>query len=40
MAAAMRDGAANRIVPLGQTYLELVAVVDPKEAADSASDVG
>jgi Glyoxalase-like domain len=28
-------GTANRIVPLGQTYLELVAVVDPKEAADS-----
>jgi Glyoxalase-like domain len=29
-------GTANRIVPLGQTYLELVAVVDPKEAAQSA----
>ena len=29
-------GTANRIVPLGQTYLELVAVVDPKEAAHSA----
>jgi hypothetical protein len=29
-------GTANRIVPLGQTYLELVAVVDSKEAADSA----
>ncbi len=29
-------GTANRIVPLGQTYLELVAVVDPEEAARSA----
>lgn len=29
-------GTANRIVPLGETYLELVAVVDPDEAATSA----
>jgi hypothetical protein len=29
-------GTANRIVPLGETYLELVAVVDQKEAAQSA----
>jgi hypothetical protein len=29
-------GTANRIVPLGETYLELVAVVDEKEAAQSA----
>ena len=29
-------GTANRIVPLGGTYLELVAVVDEAEAADSA----
>jgi Glyoxalase-like domain len=29
-------GTANRIVPLGETYLELIAVVDPAEAADSA----
>jgi hypothetical protein len=28
-------GTANRIVPLGQTYLELVAVVDETEAAAS-----
>ena len=28
-------GTANRIVPLGDTYLELVAVVDPDEAAGS-----
>ncbi len=28
-------GTANRIVPLGETYLELVAVVDPDEAAAS-----
>jgi hypothetical protein len=28
-------GTANRIVPLGATYLELVAVVDPEEASDS-----
>jgi hypothetical protein len=29
-------GTANRIVPLGESYLELVAVVDRAEAADSA----
>ncbi|HET7380101.1 MAG TPA: VOC family protein [Gaiellales bacterium] len=29
-------GTANRIVPLGETYLELVAVVDADEAAASA----
>jgi Glyoxalase-like domain len=29
-------GTANRIVPLGETYVELVAVVDPREAAASA----
>ena len=29
-------GTANRIVPLGATYLELVAVVDADEAAASA----
>jgi hypothetical protein len=29
-------GTANRIVPLGSTYLELVAVVDPEVAAGSA----
>lgn len=28
-------GTANRIVPLGSTYLELMAVVDPNEARDS-----
>jgi hypothetical protein len=28
-------GTANRIVPLGETYLELVAVVDDEEAAAS-----
>ena len=28
-------GTANRIVPLGEAYLELVAVVDPAEAATS-----
>jgi hypothetical protein len=28
-------GTANRIVPLGQTYLELVAVIDEAEAAQS-----
>ena len=28
-------GTANRIVPLGETYLELVAVVDDAEAAAS-----
>ena len=28
-------GTANRIVPLGGAYLELVAVVDPEEAAES-----
>jgi len=29
-------GTANRLVPLGSSYLELVAVVDPVEAASSA----
>jgi len=29
-------GTANRLVPLGDTYLELAAVVDPDEAARSA----
>jgi Glyoxalase-like domain len=29
-------GTANRIVPLGDAYLELVAVVDPAEAGESA----
>jgi hypothetical protein len=29
-------GTANRIVPLVETYLELIAVVDPAEAAGSA----
>jgi hypothetical protein len=29
-------GTANRIVPLGETYIELVAVVDQKEAVQSA----
>jgi hypothetical protein len=29
-------GTANRIVPLGRTYLELVAVVDEAKAAESA----
>ncbi len=29
-------GTANRIVPLGAAYLELVAVVDPAEAEESA----
>jgi hypothetical protein len=29
-------GTANRIVPLGEAYLELIAVVDEKEAAESA----
>ncbi len=29
-------GTANRIIPLGPDYLELVAVVDPDEAAGSA----
>jgi hypothetical protein len=29
-------GTANRIVPLGETYIELITVVDPAEAADSA----
>ena len=28
-------GTANRIVPLGDRYLELVAVVDPAEASQS-----
>ena len=30
-----RWGTANRIVPLGDQYLELVAVVDPAEAGTS-----
>jgi hypothetical protein len=35
--AAARDfGTANRIIPLGSTYLELVAVVDPAAAAASS----
>ena len=29
-------GAANRIVPLGDTYLELIAIVDEDDAAASA----
>jgi hypothetical protein len=29
-------GTANRIVPLGDSYLELVAVVDPAKAAETA----
>ena len=29
-------GTANRIVPLGETYVELIAVVDPAEAPGSA----
>ena len=29
-------GTANRIVPLGDSYLELIAVVDPVEASQSA----
>ena len=29
-------GTANRIVPLGDSYLELIAVVDPAEASQSA----
>jgi hypothetical protein len=29
-------GTANRIVPLGETYLELIAVVDEAKAAESA----
>jgi hypothetical protein len=29
-------GTANRIVPLGETYLELIAVVDAEEAESSA----
>jgi hypothetical protein len=28
-------GTANMIVPLGETYLELVAVIDEDEAAES-----
>lgn len=31
-------GTANRIIPLGHAYIELIAVVDPEEAA--ASDFG
>lgn len=31
-----RGGTANRIVPLGEQYLELVAVVDEAQAAESA----
>lgn len=30
-----RHGTANRLVPLGDTYIELVAVVDVEEAEDS-----
>ena len=33
-------GTANRIVLLGDSYLELVAVVDPAEASQSASGDG
>jgi hypothetical protein len=29
-------GTANRIVPLGDSYLELIAVIDPAKAAESA----
>jgi hypothetical protein len=29
-------GTANRIVPLGDSYLELIAVIDPARAAESA----
>ena len=29
-------GTANRIVPLGETFVELITVVDPAEAAESA----
>jgi hypothetical protein len=29
-------GTANRIVPLGETFIELITVVDPAEAAESA----
>jgi hypothetical protein len=29
-------GTANRIIPLGETYVELIAVVEPVEAAGSA----
>ena len=29
-------GTTNRIVPLGESYLELVAVVDPNKAAGTA----
>lgn len=29
-------GTANRLIPLGEDYIELVAVVDPEEAAGSA----
>ena len=29
-------GTANRIVPLGETFIELITVVDPAEAAGSA----
>ncbi len=29
-------GTANRIIPLGRTYIELIAVVDPAKAAKSA----
>jgi hypothetical protein len=35
-AGATGWGTANRIVPLGDTYLELVAVVDQAEAKRSA----
>jgi hypothetical protein len=33
-------GTANRIVPLGSSYLELIAVVDESEAAHSAWGAG
>lgn len=33
-------GTANRLVPLGESYLELVAVVDPVEAAGAEDDFG
>ena len=29
-------GTANRIIPLGRTYIELIAVVDAAKAAESA----
>lgn len=30
------QGTANRLIPLGQSYIELLAVVDPREARTSA----